>query len=109
LPALTVYRNDDEGKLMPYLMIFKNSENEREVLIHIHSSMELSPSSKPANCAATEELPSILWNPKVLYRVHKSAPLVPILSQINPILTIPSYLSKIHFIIVNPPTAWSSQ
>jgi hypothetical protein len=35
--------------------------------------------------------------------------LVPILSQINPIHTIPSYLSQIHFHIAHPPTSWSSQ
>jgi hypothetical protein len=30
------------------------------------------------------------------------------LSQIDPVHTIPSYLSKIHFNIVHPPTSWSS-
>jgi hypothetical protein len=62
--------------------------------------MELSPSGGAANSAATQEFSSILWNPKVHYHVHKSPPVVPILREKNPIHTIPSYLSKIHFNIV---------
>jgi hypothetical protein len=73
------------------------------------SLTQLSTSWEAANFAATQEFPSILRNPKVHCRVHKSPPLVPILSQINPIYTISSYLSKIHFNIVHPPTSWASQ
>jgi hypothetical protein len=76
-------------------------------LFSIHSLMELSTSWEAANCAATRELPSILCNLEVHYRVHISAPPVPILSQIDPIPTIPSYLSKIHFNILHPSTSWS--
>jgi hypothetical protein len=57
--------------------------------------MELSPPWEADNCAATQELPSVLWRLKVHRRVQKSPPLVPILCQINPIDTIPSYLSSI--------------
>jgi hypothetical protein len=67
--------------------------------------MELSPSWEATNSAVTQEFPSILWNPKVHYRVQKS----PILSHINSIHTIQSYLTKIHFNIVRSHTSWSSQ
>jgi hypothetical protein len=71
--------------------------------------MELSPSSEATSCAATQEHSKMLWNPKVHCFVHKSPPLVPILSQIDLIHTTPSYLTKLRLHIIHPPTSWSSQ
>jgi hypothetical protein len=67
--------------------------------------MEFSPSREAVACAATQELPHISWNAKVHYRLRKSPPLIPILSQISPVKTTPYYLSKIHFSIIRPPTS----
>jgi hypothetical protein len=69
---------------------------------YVTNFMELSPSREADSCSAAQELPSILWNPKVHYLVHKSLPLLPILSHINSVHTIASYLSKIQFNIFHP-------
>jgi hypothetical protein len=74
-----------------------------------HSLPELGRSWEDANCAATQELPNILWRPKVHYRDHNSPPLTPILTQINPTHISPLYLSKMHFNIIHPPTSSTSQ
>jgi hypothetical protein len=55
------------------------------IFVNTYLFMELSSSRRAANCEAPQELPSILWNPKVQYRINKSPPLVPILSHIKPI------------------------
>ena len=47
--------------------------------------MAQSPSWEANWFAASLEIPRILWNPKVNYRIYKCPPPVPILSQLDPI------------------------
>ena len=65
-------------------------------------SMVQSPSWEANWFAASQEIPHILWNPKVHYRTHKRPPTVPILGQRNPVHRPTSHLLEIHPYIIHP-------
>ena len=72
-------------------------------------SMVQSPSWEANWFAASQEIPRILWNPKVHCRTHKRPPPVPILGQPNPVHIPTSHLLEIHPNIIHPSTPRSSQ
>jgi hypothetical protein len=60
--------------------------------------MEQNPAEEAMCPSPNQKIPRILQNPKVSYRDHNSLPLNPILSYINLIHAIPSYICKINIV-----------
>ena len=83
----------------------------RHIFTYLHLLMEQSPSWETNWFSASQEIPRILWNPKVHYYIHKCPPLTPILSQLDPVHTPTSRFRQIHLNIIlsfTPgPSKWS--
>jgi len=55
--------------------------------------MEQSPSQEGSGLSASQDIPHIFWYPRVHQCFHKNSPLFPTLGQMNPVHSLPSYLS----------------
>jgi len=81
----------------------------RTYLLHTYLlTYSMEQSSWEANqFSASQEIPRILWNLKLHYRIHKCPPPVPILSQLDPVYAPTSHFLKIHHNIILPSTPGS--
>jgi hypothetical protein len=82
----------------------ENKERERTLTFNY---MEHSPSWAANRFADSQEIPCILWNPKVHYRIHKCPPTVCTMNQLNQVRTATSHFLKIYLNIILSSTAGS--
>ena len=71
--------------------------------------MEQSPSWEASRFPAGQEIPRILWNPKVHYRIHKSPPLVSVVGKIKPVHVLPKDFFKVHLRLDLPSALFPSR
>jgi hypothetical protein len=91
----------DNPSILCRIVQCERTEMNTYLLIYLLTySMEQNPSWEARRFAASKEIPRILWNARVHYRIHKYQPPVSILSQLNLVHIPTSHFLKIHLNII---------
>ena len=86
---------------MEYTISGKWMINKTNLLSYLLTCSKVqSPSSEANQFSASQEIPRILWNPKVYCCIHKCPPPVLILGHTDPVHASTSHLLKIHLNIL---------
>ena len=83
------------SKLSLFLNMFQSQLKHHQGDYLLTYNMKRSPFWETNRFSASQEIPRILWNPKVHYHLHKCPPPVPILIQINPVHTTTTHFLNI--------------
>jgi hypothetical protein len=83
---LSIQRNDRPWSRLQYIVC----RIQKYPLFEGTNSMQQSPSWEANSHSASQEIPHLLWNPKVHYHVHKIPTLARILSQMNQVHNLPT-------------------
>ena len=106
--ALIMYTSAD-NKWQTLCCLVSNVNRDILLTYLLTYSMQQSPSWEANWFSGSQEIPRILWNPKVHYRIHMFPPSVPVLSHLHPDHAPTSNILKIRLNIILPSTPGSSK